>query len=515
MLRRLTSSLIFASITLPLLAAKPIYSNSLSITKPKISKPKKQEKIDAHDKPKAPALPLTDPSPGAYTKISLQDLYYKPHLDTGYQPIKLEASLTEPVSVDLEYVLVKALEDNINLNISRESATVAKWKFWQQFSEMLPDFTVAARKKSLDGTFFLNSQFQSVIDETQAQMQLRVSYRAFSGGKTTFLTIAENFYRTAAGADEQDQYNLVLLKSLEFYNELLKDQVKLSTKLKALAEAEASLDQSRKFYKAGVGTKFDVLQAEARMARAQQEMIEQEARYRVSEINLSEHLNLPLLTPLHALENEITGIAKLSLVQESLTIEDFIKTARKNNPRVQAALKRKRGAFQEGLAKAGDLLPKLDIYADHTGTGQEFGELNNITTLGFETSLELGKGSGVTTFADIMGARALARKAKLLFDQEQLRIEKELRFAFLNFEKAKSVLFATEIELIASREALHLSRLRYENGLEVLATVIKRESDLAEVESKAIDSIASYNLAQAQILYLMGTISQKDLLAKS
>ncbi len=515
MLRKLTSSLIVTLITLPALAAKPIYSNSLSIAKPKISKPKKQEKIDAHEKPKAPALPVTDPSPGAYTKITLQDLYYRPHLDTGYQPIKLEASLTEPISVDLEYVLVKALEDNINLNISRESATVAKWKFWQQFSEMLPDFTVAARKKSLDGTFFLNSQFQTAIDETQAQVQFRVSYRAFSGGKNTFLTIAENFYRTAAGADEQEQYNLVLLKSLEFYNELLRDQVKLSTKLKALEEAQASLSQSRKFFQAGTGTRFDVLQAEARMARAQQEMIEQEARYRVSEISLSEHLNLPLLTPLRAIENEITGIAKLNLVPEDLTIENFLSTARKHNPRVQAALKRKRGAFQEGLAKAGDLLPKIDIYADHTGTGQEFGELNNITTLGFETSLELGKGSGVSTFADIMGARAMARKAKLMYDQEQLRIEKELRFAFLNFEKAKSIMFAAEVELIASREALRLARLRYDNGLEVLASVIKRESDLAEIESKMIDSIAGYNLAQAQILYLMGTISQKDLLARS
>ncbi len=512
MLRRLTSSLILASISLPLLAAKPIYSNSLSLTKPKITKAPK--KPDAHEKPKAPALPAADSSPGAYTKISLQDLYYKPHLDTIYQPIKLEASLSEPISVDMEYVLVKALEDNINLNISRESATVAKWKFWQQFSEMLPDFTVAARKKSLDGTFFLNSRFQSTIDESQAQLQFRVSYRAFSGGKTTFLTIAENFYRTAAGADEQEQYNLVLLKSLEFYNDLLKDQVKLSTKLKALAEAEASLSQSRKFFQAGAGTKFDVLQAEARMARAQQEMIEQEARYRVSEINLAEHLNLPLLTPLHAIENEISGIAKLNLIAETFTIDDFLKTARKNNPRILAALKRKRGAFQEGLAKAGDLLPKVDIYADHTGTGQEFGELNNITTLGFETSLELGKGSGLTTFADIMGARAASRKAKLMYDQEQLRIEKELRFAFLNFEKAKSILHAAEVELIASREALHLSRLRYDNGLEVLASVIKRESDLAEIESKMIDSIAGYNLAQAQILYLMGTISQKDLLAK-
>ena len=496
------------------MAAQAIYSDSLKISKPaKVTKA--QSKPNAHTKPKAPALPASDPSPGAYTQIKLQDIFYNPHLNTGYQPIKLEASLSEPINIDMEYVLVKALEDNINLNISRESSTIAKWKFWEQFSEALPDFTIAARKKSLDGTFFLNSRFRTALDETQAQAQFRVSYRAFSGGKTTFLTIAERFYRTAAAEDEQEQYNLVLLKSLEFYNELLRDQVKLSTKLKALAEAQANYEQANKFVKAGTGTKFDVLQAEARLAKAQQEMIEQEARYRVSEINLAEHLNLPLLTPLHAIEDQVSGIRKLDLIDSSLTIDNFLATARKNNPRIRAALKRKRGAFQEGLAKAGDLLPKIDIYADSTGTGEEFGELNNITTLGFETTLELGKGSGLTTVADIMKTRASARKAKLMYEQEQIRIEKELRLAFLNFEKSKSVLYAAEIELLASREALHLSRLRHENGLEIFANVLKRESDLAEVESKMIDSIASYNLAQAQLLYLMGTISNEALVAKS
>lgn len=500
------------AITLPASAAKTLVSDSLSTKALKQAKTIKIDKPDPHDKPKAPPLPTTSPEPGAYTKIRLQDIYYQPHLDTGYLPIKLEASLTEPISVDLEYVLVRALEDNINLNISREAATAAKWKFWQQFSNMLPDFTLAARKRDMDGTFFLNTGFQKAINETQAQTQFRVSYRAFSGGKTSFLTIAENFYRSAANEDEQEEYNKVLLKSLEYYNNLLRDQVKLAAKLKALEQAQANFDIARKFYKAGTGTKFDTLQAEARLARAQQDMIEQEAGFRMAEINLAEHLNLPLLTPLHAIENGSTGIAKLTLVDEKLTIDDFMASARKNNPRIAAALKRKRAAAQETIARAGDFLPKLDLYADISSAGEDFSSLNRMTSLGFETSLELGKGSGLNTSAAVMMARANARKAKLLYEQEQQRIEKELRLAFLNFEKAKSTLYAAETELIASREALNLSRLRYENGLEVLASVVKRESDLADIQTKTIDSIANYNLAQAQILYLMGTISVKVLL---
>ncbi len=497
------------------ISAKELYPNSLqaqNLSKTKIEIFSKSTKSSPQASPK---LPPVDLSPGAYTKLRLEDIFYQPHLDTGYQPIRLEASLSEPISLDLEYVLTKALEDNLNLNISRENTNLAKWKFWQQFAEALPDLSLVARKKSLDGTFYLNSRLQVPIDENQAQTQFRVSHRAFSGGKTSFLTMAEHYYKTAAAQDEQEQYNLVLLKSLEYYNDLLKDQVKLSSKLKAIEEAQSNFQRSQQFYKVGRGTKFDVLQAEARLAKAQQDMIEQEARYRMSEINLAEHLNLPLTAPIKAIEDSLTGISKLELIPVDFQIQDFINTAMKFNPRVAAALKRKSASSRELIASYGDLLPKIDIYADFTATGQEFSDLNNISTLAFETSLELGRGSGLSPLADIMRARASSRKSRLQHEQEKLRTEKELRMAFLNFEKSKSLLSATEIELTASREALRLSKLRYENGLEIFANVLEREKYLSEVESKMIDSIAAYNLAQAQLLYLMGTISPDKLLVQA
>ena len=444
--------------------------------------------------------------------IRLEDLFYKPHLNTGYHPIKLEAALYDPINVDLEFVLTKAIEDNINLGIAKQDSLIAKWKFWQQFSEALPDFSLSAQKKNFDGTFFLNTNFSSPIDESQSQANFRIDYRVFDGGKTSFLALAERHYKNAAAEDEHDQYNQVLYDTVSLYNELFKDQVKLGSKLKALEEAQSDLDLASKFLKAGTGTKFDVFQAEARLARAQQGLIEQEAQFRVSEIQLAEHLNMPLLTPLRIEEEDARGLHRLEIIADDLNIDEFIKTANDQSPRVKAALKRKRGALREGIAKVGDFLPKLDIYADYTGTGQSFGDLNRITTLGGQVTLELGKGSGVSTFSDVMEGRANVRKAKLLYRQEQIRIEKELRMAFLDFEKSKSLLHASEKELIASRESLKLARLRYKNGREILARVLEKETELADAEVKMIDSIANYNLAQANIAYLMGSISIADLL---
>lgn len=444
--------------------------------------------------------------------IKLEELFYQPHLDTGYQPIKLEATLYDPINVDLEFVLTKAIEDNLNLNIAKQDSIIAKWSFWKQFSSALPDFSVSAQKQNLDGTFYLNTNFAAPIDENQARMNFRIDHRAFSGGTTTFLTIAERYYKSAVEEEQRDQFNKTLYDSLFFYNQLLNNQVKLSSKLKALEEAKINLEQAKKFLKAGTGTRFDVVQADARLARAQQELIAQEASFRISEIDLAEHLNMDLLTPLKIEELDGKNIEKLSIIDDNLEIGEFLNIAKEKNPRIRAALKRKKGAFQQGLSKIGKFLPQLDIYADWSRSGEQFSDDFNITTIGFQTSLEFGKGSGLDTVSDLMGSRASVKKAKLQLRQEEQKIEKELRFAFLNYEKSKSFIEASQKELEASEEALRLSRLRYNNGLEVLANVILRESDYAEAEVKMIDSISNYNLAQAQLAYLMGEISIDKLL---
>ena len=67
-------------------------------------------------------------------------------------------------------------------------------------------------------------------------------------------------------------------------------------------------------------------------------------------------------------------------------------------------------------------------------------------------------------------------------------------------------------ELETSEEALRLAKLRYQNGIEVFANLIQKESSYFNAQSKYIDSINAYNNAQAEIAYFMGNINVSDLL---
>lgn len=441
--------------------------------------------------------------------IKLEELFYNKHLNTDYSPIKLEASLSEPLVISLEETLAQSIANNLNFKISQLNSTIAKWQFWNQFGQVLPDLTYRFTFRNLDGTFFLNSRIQAPVNETQAQSSMRINYRAFDGGTTTFLTLAEKFYKNSAKDNEKDQYNFTLLKSVEFYNNLLKEQMALSSKLKTFEEASANLDLAKKFLEANVGTKFDVLQAEARLARAQQQLIEQEANFRIAEIVLAEHLNMRLLSPLRAKEEELTP---LHIVSDTIGIDQFIQTAKKQNPKILSTLKAKQGAVREALSKIGIFLPKLDLFSDFTATGETATSLTNVTSLGMQATIEFGDGLGFRPLTDIMKAKAKAQKAELQYKQVLLEIEKNLRLAFLSYEKSKSLLNATEKELMASREALKLSKLRYQNGIDILFNLIEKEKELANAEITMINSIADYNLAQVQIAYHMGTISVENIL---
>jgi outer membrane protein TolC len=172
----------------------------------------------------------------------------------------------------------------------------------------------------------------------------------------------------------------------------------------------------------------------------------------------------------------------------------------------------KEAAIKEGLSKIGNLLPKLDVYADRSGNGGDFNNLFHTTTLAFNLNVKVGENLGLGNFSDAAKARLDIKKAKLALEQEQIRIETELRKSYIKFQQAKSSINVINKELETSEEALRLAKLRYQNGIEVFANLIQKESSYFNAQSKYIDSINAYNNAQAEIAYFMGNINVSDLL---
>ena len=247
------------------------------------------------------------------------------------------------------------------------------------------------------------------INENIASTATRLDYRVFNGGTTLFLTLAEKFYRQATELQEQETYNKTLLDSIHFYNNLLSAQLKLATGAKALESMKANLDLSSKFFNAGTGTKLDQMIAATELARFQKNLIDSEAAFRTSEIDLAQHLKLNLDSALQ-IRNE--KIRVFNLVQDNLSIEEFLGAALKKNPQILKSLAIKEAAIKEGLSKVGNLLPKLDIYADRSGNGGDLNNLFHTTTLAFNVNIKVGENLGLGNFSDLAKAKLDIKKAK-------------------------------------------------------------------------------------------------------
>ena len=80
----------------------------------------------------------------------------------------------------------------------------------------------------------------------------------------------------------------------------------------------------------------------------------------------------------------------------------------------------------------------------------------------------------------------------------------------MNLLKNKDKLISTKQEILASKEALRLARLRYDAGISTLKDVLIRQKELTHSQSKNIDAIYNYNINLDQLERLTFLIKNKD-----
>jgi outer membrane protein TolC len=132
--------------------------------------------------------------------------------------------------------------------------------------------------------------------------------------------------------------------------------------------------------------------------------------------------------------------------------------------------------------------------------------------LGFDASYSIGDGLGLTAFTKAMESKTKVQKAKLEYARELQGIEMGLRASYINLQKSRSIVYASQKELQSAQEAVRLSKIRYQNGLEIFANLIEKEKELIQAELSLINSTANYNVAQAELAYNMGIIEVKNIL---
>lgn len=491
-------------------------------------------------------------------------------------PIKLEARIDVPLELNLEKALDIALLQNLDFLKARYEKNIEKWKFWENIGNWLPDYSLGLSDQRFDGSFLIGGVLPIMALTSSANAFMRFDYRFFEGGKGLFNTLAARKLFKSSSENLTASMKNTLLATAQSYNYLLREQGQLDVLSKAVQEAQSVLDLNQKLLNQGTGTKFNVLQAEAELAEQEQAFISEQAKFREASINLARVLNLEQgvhikpdnsdLAPkkLFNIDKPITEIiavaknnrpelkkaqfeysAQKSYVTAAFSgflpranffgqyggtgnvffhrtkirevIQDAIALDNNGNP-VPQMVSRERTLYQTVQPQV-DLTNITNVSNVIRGAGSPFltavdDSLMTSRFIGIQVDWLLGDGLGLPTISRINQAKGQAKLAKTNLEILNKKIEEDVRKAYLKIQVTEKLLEVAKKRENAATEALHLAKVRLENGVGINTELLNAEKQYAESIASSVNAIIEYNNAQAELLHSLGLISVETLLAK-
>jgi outer membrane protein TolC len=372
-------------------------------------------------------------------------------------------------------------------------------------------------KGARPGSFFSAAEDTSSFGhqgQLSATGNVRVDLSLIDPAQAAQIREAEVRIKQAELAIGQEQEQLRFDVSQDYYN-LQKADEQVGIAKKAIETAERSLKDAQALERAGVGTRFSVLQSEVQLANEQQTLENAIGARNKASRQLSKRLGLvlPIDPKGAAREIEVQPQDRIQPAGDwTLALEPSIETAQIN----RAELARTRLNLDIADAQRDRALaatkPTLGFFAQY-GLSETLGvsrsAANDQDNAGGNPRVtnQFGQSyaAGVNfrwLFNDGGGAQAAASQrerdrtiAAIAVDGNRGDIHRQVRDAFFDLQSNKKSITTAEKSVQQAEEALRLARLRFQAGVGTQTDVLTQERDLTRALGNRINAIIDYNLA--------------------
>jgi len=280
--------------------------------------------------------------------------------------------------------------------------------------------------------------------------------------------------------------------TLDYYNLQQADE-NVRIRQSAVTNAQASLKDAEALERAGVGTRFDVLQAQVNLANAQQQLTNAIASQRTAQIQLATRLSLPESISVRAADP-----VKLASLWNK-TREESIILAFQNRPELRQNLTQRNIAELRRRIALSQLRPEISLVTRYNLLDR-FDDTVSVTD-GYVAGVQ-----GTVTLFDGGAARAQAAQqtvqtniAETQFANQLNNIQLEVEQAYFQLQSNLNNVSTANVALEQAREALRLGRLRFQAGVGTQTDVINSENDLTQAEGNLVQAILDYNRALARL----------------
>lgn len=184
--------------------------------------------------------------------------------------------------------------------------------------------------------------------------------------------------------------------------------------------------------------------------------------------------------------------------------------ARANNPELRSALAALQVAQAETATAQAALLPDLALNFTYGIDAPQFAQHGpeGARNLGYSASatVDIPLWDWLTTERRIKEVRLRSTVAKVELTAAQRRLVADLAEFYAEADTARQQLASFDVSVVAARESLRLTTLRYVDGEGTVLDVVDAQNTLIAAETAQSDCVVRYQLALAQLQTLTGRL---------
>ena len=271
---------------------------------------------------------------------------------------------------------------------------------------------------------------------------------------------------------------------------------------RALAEADHFLDITQKRESARESAHADVLKAQLQQQQRQRELADARLTADKARLELAVLLYPDPNTPF-----TLDTTSAPALLPDRVAVETL---ARQNNPEIRSAMAALQASQAETYSAKAALLPDLGLNVTYGIDATNFGVNgpDGVRNLGYSMSatLDIPVWDWLTTERNIKQSRLRENATKVALTATQRRLIANLAEFYEEAKAANKQMDSYDASLVAARESLRLTTLRYVDGESTVLEVVDAESTLTSAENAQIESRVRYQLALANLQTLTGKL---------
>ena len=411
--------------------------------------------------------------------------------------------------IDLETCIYVAMKNNYDVKIAGTQTEETKWNYANSYADLFPDFYYGYRIQALHGEFLVGNILPRVIRQNPIYSGLTIDYPIGNG--STFFTIAstKNLYKAQKHRYKYTQSEL-LLNTTNYYYDLLEAKFNIEVLLSNLRDRHEQLKLMVARYHIGIGSKYDILRAEAQYADAKQELISALNSLRLQQSRLANIMGIEVTLTLYPFEN---GVRPRELVAKSNNIECLYNVALQAREDIKAKRAEIRSLVNLKNRNYTDFAPYIELTYEFAKVGVTGNtSLSPNHTWSLNAVIPLGKKLGIDTLTQKNADLAKVKTARYELTNLERNVKENIVSSYYSSKTALERIEANKKQVESADEGLKFSLVGFDVGQNTFIDVLTSQTEKTRARQQLIQSIIEYNKAQTQLLFDTGIISPKSVL---